>query len=204
MAVPAKERTELLRIHGEGVRAGTEPTYFYREKEIVDWDFINDFLNLYPELEGKNIKKILYNFNEYIANVVMNTREGISLPYFMGDIITVVYPAKGNTYNINKSVETGTVVTYTNMQSDGYNCRIMYSISKVTYRFKYARYWGFEPSDKFRKAQSISYPPQWKKFVVIPNTRFANEIYRKPKNLMYADKMRKEELKTYDPLKWED
>ena len=173
-------------------------------KNIVDKQFISTFLKDNPGSEKYDIKGILFDFNKKLSDIIIRTRDGIELPNNLGSMFTITYPKKDNRVNILRSKELCSVVTYTNAECDGYQCRIVHVTDQVKTRNKYSKFWGFTPSRDTNKQLSIVYPTQWKIYVLVANILFASGALRRKRGAQEsAREHQRIELKTYNEFNFD-
>jgi len=172
-------------------------------KKVIDDKFTEEFHSNHPKSNGVLLEPILYKFNKHLGSVITSTREGVELPFLMGFMFTVSFKKNMNRVNIDMTEQEQVPVTYTNLETDGYQCRVMYITCKSGAKFKNIKYWGFDLSKEFKKDLSIAYPKNWKIFPVVNNPLFSSTLVTTSAQLRKMENTNKERVKVYNPLKWD-
>jgi hypothetical protein len=172
------------------------------QKNLVNEEFLDTFLKLHPGNREFRAERTIREFNDFLVNKVLNTREGVELPYHLGILITIVYPNKNNPLNIIKSIDHNKEIQYTNMESDGYGTRILYITSQASRTFKYVKFWGFKPTPEVNKQLGETFKRQWKLYAVVSNIMFSSALFTKKKRVVQAKTFEERANKDYNPLEW--
>lgn len=147
----------------------------------------------HPQLKKYNISAILKDYHAFLLETVCTERDGIYLPGVGVHMFVGVFKQNSNRkfckerlahencvikngwkHDIEKAYE-----HYNIHDRDGYEARVMYSVYRLRYINKSAKFWGFVPSAVSRAACTKAFKEDWKKFIFIPNTRYIAAVYRK-------------------------
>ena len=151
-----------------------------------------DFLKKYPKYKGMpptTIRKVLVAFSEEMIKNAIDNRDGVELPANLGYCFIGVCP-NPKKYNIDKqkSKDLRVVVRHRNFESDNYLCKIFYSNFTPKSKFQHRDLWNFIPGRNFKKAVSLAFPKNWKRYIQIENYRYISEVFRK---IIISKKMRR-------------
>lgn len=144
--------------------------------------FGNHFLMKYPKYKGiphKAIYKIISTFSKEMINAAIENRDGIELPANLGYcfIGSCPCPKKFNT-DQRKSAELGIKVRHWNFETDNNLAKIFYTNYNKKTMFLFRDMWLFYPCKKFRKATSIAYLKDWKKYIQVESYKHISSLYR--------------------------
>lgn len=151
--------------------------------------------------DPETILKVIVETNKAIADVVIETRDGIELPNQLGYMFLGTCQPK-----IRKNVDFKTtdsylkVVQHRNWESDNYLAKIFYTNFGTKFKFKFHQLWGLKACREFTRKVGATYPENWKKYIQVDHSLHVSRLYR-----TYLTDVRKaasdaEILKEYNPL----
>jgi hypothetical protein len=179
---------------------------------VISPEFCQSLQQQYPELKQYDIHQVIADFNDHMTTVATTERDGILLPSYIGNMFISLFPTSMNKYILARSLDAvKRNFEYSITSADGYRPRIMYTTSNVAAKFAHAKYWGFEPGDasgynpipQLLQKVSVAFKANWKKWIILPNTRFVKELFRKKKYIETVRAADKERLKDYDEFKFD-
>jgi hypothetical protein len=183
------------------------PRYRRKVDNTIDTDFYNLFISKYPEykhLTLKEVKNILYTFNEHLYQSVINNRDGVEIPSQIGHLFIGTCPAsKKRANNDHKlSLHYMQKVKHRNFESDQHLAKIFYTTYVNKYKFKNYDLWAFNSHRDFSRKVSAEYPDNWKKYVEVDPgmkisfvyKRFNYVLERKEENTQLLDEYNEFEL----------
>lgn len=158
------------------------------------WDNNPDILK-YSE---KQISEMIVSCNEYMADVICSTREGIALPLSMGVMFAGTYGKRENAVDKVTSKEVGKEVVYPNHDTDGYGATIYYTTEVTKTRFALGKFWGFHPSALMKQTVAAQYRANWKMYAHVPDSRKAWEVFTKGRKREFARNSANKDIENYD------
>lgn len=147
---------------------------------ICDKDFFVRFKEKFPkykDIPDSELKDIIKKFNETLCEVVIDTRDGVSLPQSLGTIFiaTCEAPKFGN-IDYGKSIKYGIPVRNKNWETDGKLAKIVYTSFLSRYKFAFRECWGLLPCRNFKRRVAKVYPENWTMYIeVSSNTKIKKE-----------------------------
>lgn len=149
------------------------------------------------ELKDFDVKALFKEFNEYLVTAICDNRDGILLPHYLGLLFIGVFPGKSNnlTWELRESKKEAAYSIY---DRDGFQSRLFYSTTRTKKWFAAGKFWGLVPSVPANEKKHDAFVADWKKYIVIPNTRFMNNIVTKKAASQVIQKRKEETLKTYN------
>jgi len=178
-------------------------TYIQLETNPNRYEPINDTFcaevkQKHPELKGYNVKTLFKEFNEHMIDTMCANRDGVLLPHYLGLLFIGVFPGKSN--NLTWELKSGgpKEPRYSMYEMDGFNSRVFYSTIRTRRWFTAGKYWGLVPSRPVNDKKTDAFVKDWKQYIVIPNTRFMNNIVNKKAATRAVQKQTQEILKTYN------
>lgn len=161
---------------------------------IKDFDAIK---RKYPFLTKEKTACEWKNFTEYLMNTVVQDRPGVDLPMYLGKMLVGAFPSKNNIFKDKrrKCEITRELDHFQIQERDGFEARILYTASKTKCVFRDSLFFGFRPSDTFKKKCTDAFKANWKRYVVIPNIRYMDMVMRKE---VAKQRMSKEKLEKYN------
>jgi len=185
------------------------PPYAESEKyHIANGDFCEQLLNNRPDLCKYDIRKIVRDFNQLIMFRMINSRDGIALPLFIGNIFLGCFPNKDNKFKnrLEQERKRTPQYTYTIDNQDGFSKRIFYTTVMVASRFEEGKFWGFVPQKDMDILAKEAFVNDWKKYAVVHNRKHMYDIFncnRRARNIATAKRMTQEQLKTYNEFEFD-
>lgn len=161
---------------------------------IGDFDRIK---KKYPFLTKEKTVDEWKNFAEYLMDTIVDKRSGADLPLYLGKMLVGAFPSKNNIYkDKRRKCEIFHELDHFCIQErDGFEARILYTASKTKKVFRDSLFFGFKPSNPFKKKCLEAFKAEWKKYVVIPNIRYMDGVMRAEKG---RQRMTKDKLDKYN------
>ena len=146
------------------------PRFRKGRSDMNFWDLTLALKKKYPgkydHINQRDFKKVIVAFHQNIQEEVINNRDGIEFPEYMGMLKLVSIPSFKEWVNIPESKRLGQVVTHKNWETDGYNAKIFYSSNSHRYLVANRRLWQFDAVRQFKRLVSREYPLDWKKYEI--------------------------------------
>jgi hypothetical protein len=143
----------------------------------------NPILEKYTNLQIRNYVR---KFNENIADICVDHKDGIILPMRTGHILTVVSKGSGTGIDRKASQEAGKIKYYRNEHSEGYVGKIYYSTYEQSpYKqrpqpyYENNVYWSFSTGRTLALKITDGLRSNWKKYKVITETKKKNKDINK-------------------------
>lgn len=185
------------------------PRYRAKTQEMDNIKFFKALCKKVPkakELGHSKVKKLIKEFNESIADVVIENRDGVELLEGIGYIFILSCKVKGKeNVDYAKSKKYGVKVLHKNWETDGKVGKIAYTNCKVKYKIKDSKVWMFKPCRKFKKAVSKAYLEDWTKYIELNrNEKVSALIDKQVKRKDYGKMINAVKLKTYNEFDLND
>lgn len=157
----------------------------YRDTYTVypNYDFFNAFKKKYKEYsdyDNAYLKKIIVTLQENFTDLMIKNRDGIELPYGLGNIRIFSYrptkDRKAKDYNL--SAKLGTRVGFTNMNTDGLMMKIVYTNNYTRNPFLRHTIWSLSLADKLRDKASKYFRENYEDFTRIKDKRIGTYFIR--------------------------
>jgi hypothetical protein len=144
-------------------------------------EFYKKLKEKHPNLENykdQDILQCIEGFNNFIADTIIDYRDGVQLPANMGILMVCTLGKRTDAIDHKKSAELGVEVCLQNNHSDGYGGGIYYSTClakenqvKKGYMYPNCQYWMMFPSVNLKQKIKIAYEENWKKYHMVPKSR---------------------------------
>ena len=145
------------------------PRYRAERKEIDDIKFFKALCKKIPNAEKmghSNVRSLIKEFNETIADVVVENRDGIELLEGIGYLFVLSCKVKyKENVDYAKSKKYGIKVLHKNWETDGRVGKIAYTNCKARYKIADHQVWAFKPCRKFKKIVSKAFLENWTKYI---------------------------------------
>jgi hypothetical protein len=123
----------------------------------------------YPQYKDQitdpNYRKIIKAFIIYVKNKILTTRYGVELPEGLGYMMLLAYKSKKRLLNKKQSEIYGVKIYETNLHSDGYYAKMLYTNDKMKYKLSNRDMWGFTAIETFRESVSKAFKEDWKRYI---------------------------------------
>lgn len=174
---------ELEKIKNRDLSA---PKIYYKKKKIIDKDFIQKFIEEFPQYKNisrKDFENIVNEFNEKIYTFVINNPDGIELPYNLGRLFIASLPSLSakqyNKIDYKESIKRGVAVPHMNWDTDNKYGKVIYSTSTGPKRSPEFKMWYFVPSRKFDRAQKAAYKKLYPMYITFESRAKLTEYKKK-------------------------
>lgn len=178
------------------------PRFTSPKLNILDFTFYKNIIKVYPVLKKysqKDINSIIKLCNEAIWKKVIDNRDGVELPEFLGYIfIGSCEQSKKDNIDYASSIKYNQKILHKNFETDGYVAKIFYTNSEIKYKFKYNNLWKFTACRNFINKVSDTYPKQWSKYVKVPKYKHIGIFFKKERNYVNKINKTKNFLEEYD------
>ncbi len=178
------------------------PRFRPQQYFVFNEEFCIEFKKKYPKykkINNQTLRKILYEFNSEFFKVVVEEREGVSLPEQLGFLfIGSLKSCVG--YDYGASNRLGKPIRASNLATDGLTAKIMYSNSAYNIKFQFRELWAFRAARNFKNLVSSTYPLEFNKYMVLDNLKKPTELLKKKNHKERILKNQEEELKNYNDL----
>jgi nucleoid DNA-binding protein len=145
------------------------PRYRAERHEIDDIKFFKALCKKIPrveELGHSNVRNLIKEFNETIAEAVVENRDGVELLEGIGYLFVLSCKVK-NKENVDyaKSKKYGVKVLHKNWDTDGKVGKIAYTNCRARYKIADHQVWTFKPCRKFKQTVSKAFLENWTKYI---------------------------------------
>lgn len=180
-----------------------QPRYRVETRQIDTVDFYKKLCEKVPKATALGISEtraIIKEFNELIAQYIMENREGVELPESLGYMFVATCKSKPkDNIDFHKSKLYGVKVSHKNWETDGALGKIVYTNYNSKYKFVDSAMWSFKPARKFKRAVSKYYTENWKMYMELnKNEKVSALIQRMVKDRDSRTEYVKEVLKNYN------
>lgn len=141
-------------------------------KNTLDKELFQRFVEKYPDynIDWKTFKNIINVSNGVISEMIVESREGVDLPYALGKLmIGACNKKKGKNYDYTTSSQIGKEAEHKNWESNRYLCKIFYSTFETKYKFPMMDNWCFKPCRELKRSCSRAFRKEWNKFMKVPS-----------------------------------
>lgn len=177
------------------------PRYLYDISVCRNKDFYGELVHKNPNLKNyttSQLRSHIKGMNKMIGEAVVENREGVSLPEYMGIIIVATYGKRTKAVDWKSTKELGKVVHHTNTHSSELGGWMFYVRSTNRYNFINSQMWVFEPSWDMRDKIAKAYRENWNKFIRLANFKYVENFIKNPKLYDYLRRKEEKELSKYD------
>lgn len=140
------------------------PRYRKGYKKISFVKLHKDYLEKHGQISIDDFKNIVCSFSKFCCEKIVELRDGIELPEYLGQVQIKSYKEKRKLYDIPTSIKLGKLVTYTNLNTDGYSAKVYYSNIDCEYKFQNREIWKFVPVRELKKIASAAFLKDWKMY----------------------------------------
>lgn len=123
----------------------------------------------YPQYKHKvtetECRDVINNFTFYMKNKILENRDGIELPENLGYIMITAFKSKKKLLNKKESEKHGIKIYETNLSTDGFKAKILYSNDKMKFKLANRDVWSFRGTSILRKEVSHIFKENWKSFI---------------------------------------
>lgn len=180
----------------------------YKKKNILkEGEFYDKLWENNPELlkySQKEIFEILKGFNSRLSEAIGSTRDGISLPLYMGVIFAGIYGRSDKSKDYALTAKHGKDIMHPNHHSDGYGGMIYYVTEVTKSRFALGKYWGFSACNYLGIVAKEGFKNNWKIYANVPSVLRAARLFRKNKLKEYALAKGKEAEQLYNEFDFDE
>lgn len=157
----------------------TAPRFRPKVQSILTPEFLYKFrkkFSMHSELTLPDIRKVVERFNRVLWNTVIEERDGVDLPDFLGRIFISSYkmPHKNNIINYGESIKQGVPIKVQNLDTNGYMMKIYYNNWQSCYRFQHRNLWWFQPHRDFNRTASAEFKRDYIKYAEMDNRKVIN------------------------------
>lgn len=165
-------------------------------------EFFKALRKEHPELKDytdTQVRKVIKTTNETIYKKIIDHRDGVEFPEFIGFSFIGTCPKK---INDNTDYRTSTLyktnVQHRNFESDDFLSKIFYTNFEVRYRFKFHDLWTFKAGKNFRKDNATNYRTAWKKYIQVDPFLKIAKLLRKEKAQLFTKQQTEILLENYN------
>lgn len=159
------------------------PRFRPEVKSILEKKFFEEFKTKYPQYKNVSdaeIRKMIKEFNRFIYQKIVNSRDGVQLPESIGWLfIGTCQESKKKNIDFAKSKEYGLKVTNRNWASDGKLAKIFFTNNAPKHKMKNREFWGFIACREFKRSVAKIYPENWNMYTVVEPTKKLKKLYNK-------------------------
>ena len=159
------------------------PRFRPEVKSILEKKFFEEFKTKHPQyknISDADIRKMIKEFNRYIYQKIVNSRDGVQLPESIGWLfIGTCQESKKKNIDFVKSKEYGLKVTNRNWASDGKLAKIFFTNNAPKHKMKNREFWGFVACREFKRSVAKVYPENWNMYTVVEPTKKLKQLYNK-------------------------
>jgi len=183
------------------------PRYRKSFHNTFNLEFIKNFRTRFPQynsLSDKDIKNIIYTFNENVWKTTITNRDGVELPSQIGHIFIGTCPAAKKRYNMDMktSLDYMLKIKHRNWESDQHVAKIFYTTFGTKYRFRNHELWAFDSARVYSRQVSAEYPEKWKLYVEVDPHRKISTIFRNKNYKRTKEEEEREMLKDYNEFEF--
>lgn len=133
----------------------------------------------YLNIDDAKLKKIIRLYNKKLWQGVIEYRDGVELPEFIGYLfIGTCPPPKKVNMNYALSKEYGKVLQNRNWETDGNIGKIFYTNWASKYKFRFRELWSFQATREFKRTVAKEYPKSWTKYKKMQNKYRIAHLYK--------------------------
>jgi hypothetical protein len=159
------------------------PRFRPEVKSILEKKFFEEFKTKHPQyknISDAEIRKMIKEFNRFIYQKVVNSRDGVQLPESIGwFFIGTCQESKKKNIDFVKSKEYGLKVTNRNWASDGKLAKIFFTNNAPKHKMKNREFWSFIACREFKRCVAKVYPENWNMYTVVEPTKKLKQLYNK-------------------------
>ena len=159
------------------------PRFRPEVKSILEKKFFEEFKTKHPQyknISDADIRKMIKEFNRYIYQKIVNSRDGVQLPESIGWLfIGTCQESKKKNIDFAKSKEYGLKVTNRNWASDGKLAKIFFTNNAPKHKMNNREFWGFVACREFKRSVAKVYPENWNMYTVVEPTKKLKQLYNK-------------------------
>lgn len=159
------------------------PRFRPEVKSILEKKFFEEFKTKHPQYKNildAEIRKMIKEFNRFIYQKVVNSRDGVQLPESIGwFFIGTCQESKKKNIDFVKSKEYGLKVTNRNWASDGKLAKIFFTNNAPKHKMKNREFWSFIACREFKRCVAKVYPENWNMYTVVEPTKKLKQLYNK-------------------------
>jgi len=148
-----------------------KPRVKTKSSHVMSRSKLAEFKKKYPEHKGiteSQFNAIIKKFNSNIVDEVIASKNGVSLPERLGQILIMSFPrSKKKSVDFGASNKLGEVVYHRNWDTDDRLGKIVYFAGRQS--VKYSNLWGLTPTRTFKLKVSSSYRKMWAKYIYVDN-----------------------------------
>jgi hypothetical protein len=169
-------------------------------KELLTTEVFEKFKKTHPQhnLEFENFQEIIKTCSKSMWKLIIEERDGMSLPVGGTVFVGSVKISKKNNYDIKASIAANTPIKHRNYDTDGYTAKILYSphLAKISGRDR--SLWSFKGHRSFKRTLSKEYPKDWKKYIIPTNLYKVVKEYRRHRERNYRQESTAKVIQTYN------
>jgi hypothetical protein len=159
------------------------PRFRPEVRSILEKKFFEEFKikhSQYKNISDAEIRKMIKEFNRFIYQKIVNSRDGVQLPESIGWLfIGTCQESKKKNIDFAKSKEYGLKVTNRNWASDGKLAKIFFTNNAPKHKMKNREFWGFVACREFKRCVAKVYPENWNMYTVVEPTKKLKQLYNK-------------------------
>ena len=185
------------------------PRYRAEKKEIDDAEFFKALCKKVPkaeELGHAYVRDLIKQFNETIAETVVNHREGVELLEGLGYLL-ILSCNINNKENVDyaKSKKYGVRVLHKNWETNGKVGKIAFTNCKARYKIMDHQVWTFKPCRRFKRHVSKVFLEDWTKYIEVGiNEKVSALIDKHVRNKEIRKMLTNRSLETYNEFDLND
>ncbi len=119
------------------------------------------------EYDSKTIRNVINSFNKEVKKNIMENPDGVELPGKIGSIKGVSCVTKTRPIDMNRSIQAGKVIYFSNLDTGGYLGKVYCIPNSRNYSFPNRSLWGFKPNKSFCVEFSKHYKQNWNEYDII-------------------------------------
>lgn len=158
------------------------PFYHTEERKAPYRTYYKELYERYPELKGYKeayIKKFITSYHQLIVDTLVDNKDGVRLPEYMGNMIIATYGRKHKSYDRKSSTEYKQHINYSNLHSERKGGWVFHVYSLEKYKFANHQYWRFYPGRYLTSKIGQAYKKGWKNYRVIPRTDLVSDTIKR-------------------------
>lgn len=157
------------------------PRFRRKVERMYNSDFVKDLKKDEPSinhLSTKQIRDIIFKYNENLWNTVIDYRDGIQISENIGHIFIGNCKPKVSKIDMSLSNKFKLEIKHRNWESDQHIAKIFYTTFSSKYSFKNHELWAFNATRNFKRTLSSKYPVNWKKYLQVDPYKKLSFMYK--------------------------
>lgn len=143
-------------------------------------DIWKDFIKKNPEykISHKEWKKLIKEYNIFLADKVVENVNGVQLPHVLGHLMIFSCDPPEHSFNFKRAMEYKKPARYLNLHTDGRIATIGYCNNLRFGAIQFGLAWKFTGDRRFKKKVSIAFSKNHNFYIKIPNYQRMRDVMK--------------------------